>query len=60
MLHRHVEEKKILKSGQHGFTKGLSILMAFSDGVGSWGDGGRAVGAVQLGFSKALDTAMAS
>ncbi|GAB0181301.1 mitochondrial enolase superfamily member 1 [Grus japonensis] len=59
VISKHVEEKKVIRSDQHGFTKGKSRLtnvMAFYEGMTGWVDEGRAVDVVYLDFSKAFDT----
>ncbi|PKU42607.1 rna-directed dna polymerase from mobile element jockey- hypothetical protein [Limosa lapponica baueri] len=59
VIPKHMEEKKAIRSSQHGFTKGkscLTNLIAFYEGMTGWIDEGRAVDAVYFDFSKAFDT----
>jgi len=56
---KQVEEKKVIRSSQHGFSKGkscLTNLIASYNVMTGWVDEGRAVDVVYLYFSKAFDT----
>jgi len=59
VINKQVEEKKVIRSSQHAFTKGkscLTTLIDFYDGMTGWVDEGRAVDVVCLDVSKAFDT----
>ncbi|PKU41435.1 rna-directed dna polymerase from mobile element jockey- hypothetical protein [Limosa lapponica baueri] len=58
-ISEHMEEKKAIRSSQHGFTKGKSHqtnLIDFYDGMTGWMDEKRAVDVVYHDFSKAFNT----
>ncbi|PKU42575.1 reverse hypothetical protein [Limosa lapponica baueri] len=59
VIFKQVEERGVIGSGQHGFTKGkscLTNLIAFYDAITGWLDEGRAADVIYLDFSKAFDT----
>ncbi|CAM4604580.1 unnamed protein product [Lepidochelys olivacea] len=56
---KHLEERKVIRNSQHGFTKGkscLTNLIAFYDEITGSLDEGKAVDVLSLDFSKAFDT----
>ncbi|CAM5077404.1 unnamed protein product [Eretmochelys imbricata] len=56
---KHLEEKKVIRNSQHGFTKAkscLTNLIAFHDEITGSVDEGKAVDMLFLDFSKAFDT----
>jgi len=58
VINKQVEEKNVIRSSQHGFTKGKSCLIrliAFYHGMTGRVDEGRAVVVAYLDFSKAFD-----
>ncbi|CAM4705595.1 unnamed protein product [Caretta caretta] len=56
---KHLDERKVIRNSQHGFTKGkscLTNLIAFYDEITGSVDEGKAVDVLFLHFSKAFDT----
>ncbi|CAM5084645.1 unnamed protein product, partial [Eretmochelys imbricata] len=56
---KHLDERKVIRNSQHGFTKGkscLTNLIAFYDEITGSEDEGKAVDVLFLDFSKAFDT----
>ncbi|CAM5135878.1 unnamed protein product [Natator depressus] len=56
---KHLEDRKVIRNSQHGFTKGkscLTNLIAFYDEITGSVDEGKAVDVLFLNFSKAYDT----
>ena len=56
-ISKQLGEKRVIRNYQHGLAEGKSCsakLVAFSDAITSWVDGGRAVNVIYLDFSKAF------
>lgn len=56
VISKHMEEKNVTGSSQHGLTKGNSCLVAFIIVMTVWIDEGRVVDFLYLNFSQAFDT----
>jgi len=59
VLSKQAQEKKFIRSSQHGFTKGkscLTSLIAFYSSMTGWVDEGRAVDVVCFDFIEVFDT----
>ncbi|PKU49486.1 rna-directed dna polymerase from mobile element jockey-like [Limosa lapponica baueri] len=59
VISKHIEDKEVIGSGQHRFSKGKSCstnVIAFYDVITRWLDEGRAADVIYLDFSKAFDT----
>ncbi|CAM4662125.1 unnamed protein product [Lepidochelys kempii] len=55
---KHLEERKVIRNSQHGFTKGkscLANLIAFYDEITGSVEMGKAVDVIYLDFSKSFD-----
>ena len=56
-ISKELEEKKVIRISQHGFTKGKSCstnVIAFYEDINSWVDGRRAGDVIYCDFSKAF------
>ena len=57
-MRNHLNKYRLIKSSQHGFTKGSSCqknLLEFYEAVSDWVDEGKAVDIVYRDFKKAFD-----
>jgi len=55
IVSRHMKDRMITRSSQHGFTEGLTNLITFYDEMASLVDEGRGGDIVYLNFSEAFD-----
>ncbi|CAM5139750.1 unnamed protein product [Natator depressus] len=56
---KHLEERKVIRNSQHGFTNGkscLTNLIAFCDEITGYVDTGKVVAVIYLDFSKGFVT----